>query len=530
MTRNFSSANPPANPPTAAGGTLLWRVAGLACVAVFLLLVARFWHPVYGFTSFIQLDSSNDDYKIAAFREQPVFVHRDTGGYDGLYYAQIAYHPLLTATELSPAVDSLQYRARRILPPVLAWLLAAGNPAGIVHVYSLLNVVAWLALAVILWRLLAVSSFRGWLAWTGVMFSAGALSSVRLALTDLVALAILAGALLAAERARRGWALAALAAAGLARETSLIGFAGLLERPWWSRRNVVNAVIAAAPLAVWVLYVKWRVAGTFGGLYNFTWPVAGYVEKWQESLAALKHPTEPLLVWSTVLATLGLGVQAAFFLFRRQPGDRWWRMGLGYTALLLCLGTPVWEGFPGAATRVLLPLGLAFNVFAYRTRASFGWLVAGNLTVLSGVLALGTLAFDTRELAAARSGGTACVAQLDDGWYRVERSLRHAWVWSQPTSSVTLRTWGQRDQPVQLKFSVRSLIPRTVTIRDDTGVLWQGSIDREKKLVTVTTRLRAGRGHLEFSTPEPAVPESAERGGRSLAFALYDAQLALPDP
>ena len=94
---------------------------------------------------------------------------------------------------------------------------AAGNPAWIVHVYSLLNVAAWLALAVLLWRLLAVQSARGWLAWAGVLFSTGALSSVRLALTDLVALAILTGALLAAERGRRGWALGSVAAAGLAR-------------------------------------------------------------------------------------------------------------------------------------------------------------------------------------------------------------------------------------------------------------------------------------------------------------------------
>src|SRR6185312_14260601 len=101
----------------------IWRWVALATIAVFLVLVARYWHPVYGFTSFLQLDSSNDTVKIAAFREQPVFVYRDTGGYDGLYYAQIAYHPLLGAPELAPAMDSLAYRARRILPSALAWTL-----------------------------------------------------------------------------------------------------------------------------------------------------------------------------------------------------------------------------------------------------------------------------------------------------------------------------------------------------------------------------------------------------------------------
>ena len=91
------------------------RAAGLAAVLLFLWLVARFWHPVYGFTRFLQLDSSNDDTKIEAFRAYPVFVDRVSGGYDGLYYAQIAYHPSLASAELERAVDNIPYRARRIL-------------------------------------------------------------------------------------------------------------------------------------------------------------------------------------------------------------------------------------------------------------------------------------------------------------------------------------------------------------------------------------------------------------------------------
>src|SRR6266542_387218 len=100
------------------------RAAGLAAVLLFLWLVARFWHPVYGFTRFLQLDSSNDNTKIEAFRELPVYVYRDTGGYDGLFYAQIAYDPSLASPELAPAMDSLGYRGRRVFGPLLAWALA----------------------------------------------------------------------------------------------------------------------------------------------------------------------------------------------------------------------------------------------------------------------------------------------------------------------------------------------------------------------------------------------------------------------
>jgi hypothetical protein len=48
--------------------------------------------------------------------------------------------------------------------------------------------------------------------------------------------------------------------------------------------------------------------------------------------------------------------------------------------------------------------------------------------------------------------------------------------------------------------------------------------------LSVTTRLAAGHGRLEFSTPEPPVLESASGGGRSLAFALYDLRPVLPEP
>jgi hypothetical protein len=90
--------------------------------------------------------------------------------------------------------------------------------------------------------------------------------------------------------------------------------------------------------------------------------------------------------------------------------------------------------------------------------------------------------------------------------------------------------WGQSDQPVQVEFFIRSLAQRTVTIRDEHGELWRGPVGPQKMKLTVTARLTAGHGRLEFSTPDPAVTESPERGGRSLAFALYDARLILPEP
>jgi hypothetical protein len=271
-----------------------------------------------------------------------------------------------------------------------------------------------------LWRLLAVENARGLLPWAGVLFSAGALASVRLALSDLIALTILAAALWAAECHRKKTALGALAAAALARETSLLACAGLVKAPWISWKNFVRVVIAVAPLFAWLTYVRWRVGPADQGWSNLTIPGAGLVEKWCEALVSTQTLNDPLLAWTTVLATVGVTVQAVFVVLHRKFDDRWWRVGAAYVVLMLFLGKAVWEDFPGAAMRVLLPLTLAFNVLAHRWRASLAWLVVGNLGVFAGLIALRDSPFVGQELAAVRSGDVAAIVRPGEGWYAVE--------------------------------------------------------------------------------------------------------------
>lgn len=518
-----------ASPPSSRRRRLV-RIAGLAAVALFVALFARYWHPVYGFTSLIQLDAPNDDLKIAAFREFPVYVHRDNGGYDGLYYAQIAHDPTLRAPELPRAMDNFAYRARRILPPALAWLLGAGQPAWIIHTYPLLNVLTWFALAVLLWRLLAVADTRGLLAWAGVLFSAGALASVRLALTDLIALTILAAALLAAERARPRSATALLAAAALARETSLLAFAGLAARPLFSLRTVFRACVVALPLAAWLVYLRWRVGPADAGWANFTLPGSGLVEKWAAATAALFTVPDHTLAFTTWLATLGLTTQAVFFATRWRPDDRWWRLGVAYSVLLLFLGTAVWEDFPGAALRVLLPLTLAFNLLVHRTRAPLAWLLLGNLTVFAGFAALRDVPSDARELAALNTGGTACLARAGDGWSGREEHGRHHWSWCSGRGTLTFESWPRTDAAVQLAFSLRAVTPRTIVLRQHGRELWRAAVGPTLSPHTLPLRLTHGQATLEFFSDAPPQREGAGPAARDLSFALYDLRLTLPKP
>ena len=95
----------------------------------------------------------------------------------------------------------------------------------------------------------------------------------------------------------------------------------------------------------------------------------------------------------------------------------------------------------GAAARVLLPLGLAFNVLAVRSRASGWWMVAGNLSVLSGGLALRSVPADPQEISDGRMAHGTYVAHSDKSWYLLESGERNVWAWNSGRGAVRIDIW-----------------------------------------------------------------------------------------
>jgi hypothetical protein len=497
-------------------------------VALFLWTVVRCWHPIYGFTAFLQFDEAHESTAIAAFREYPIFPYPGSAPYDGMQYSQVAHHPLLDAAELRPAVDSLAYRARRILLPATAWLLAAGQPAWIAQVYAFLNIPCWLLLAAAFWKKLPVTDTRGALAWIGLLFSAGVMSSVRLALIDLPALLLLALALWNAERERNRSAVGWLAAAALTRETSLLASVAFFHYPPRSRTSVVRgllwALLAAIPLFLWLGYVRWQVGSVVEtGSRNFAWPIVGLVEKWHDCLCAMFDPETRPFAWRPVLATAGLTCQALFILSRRRPADPWWRVGAVFTALLLCLGPAVWEGFPGASIRVLLPLNLVCNVLAVRTRAPLAWLLACNLTVFSGLFVFNDLP-PYHDLAIARQGRAAVLVKPGAGWFGDEHNSKHRWVWAESHGLLDIHAWPHpANIEVRLTLKVRGLTPRTLRALVDGREVWSGPVTEQLTMVTIPPlHVRGGNMELELTTDAPPVPESSLPSARKVGFMIFD--------
>ena len=360
----------------------LCAVLALALVAYFLASVAGFYQTDTGFTSFIGF-SGGHDYEVPAMAGVP-HAHIG-GGYDGQFYAQLALVPLLKDPAIDRALDNPAYRARRIFFSWTAYIAGLGRPAWVLQAYALQNVVCWLLLAWLLTRWIPPTTPRRLALWAACLFGQGLLASVRLALTDGPSMLLLACAVATAERGR-SWATSALLGiGGLARETNLFGLTLL---PWprtWKQGLVVTGavVVAILPLLVWqdYLFSIYRT-NTFAKQNQLSTPFTAFFFKWETTLRGVWHDGVRSPHMLALTATAGLTVQAIYAIVssRRHAASPWWRLAIPYVVLMFLLDFVVWGGFPGASTRVLLPVTIAFNVLldAEPDARFWAWYAPGN--------------------------------------------------------------------------------------------------------------------------------------------------------
>jgi hypothetical protein len=358
---------------------------------VLLASVAQYYHRHTGFTSLIGFGDQFEEARLPAVKDAPHYVHYQSSGYDGQFYAQLAVEPLLRDRRLDAAIDSPPYRARRILFSWTAYVAGLGRPARILKVYALQNVIAWLLLAWVLLRWFPPSAPRNVVPWIGCLFGAGLITSVRFALTEGPSLLLLAIGVAAIERGKPWLASGLVALAGLGRETSFVAGGLLIDRvPARWRDSLAFAArlfVAVLPFAAWAAYVSWIYPPSgLSGERNFAIPFAGYFDKWSITLGRLQASGW----WGSwarfdLAALVSVTVQAGFLLARREWGSAWWRAGAAYCVLLPLLGPAVWEGDPIAVMRVVLPMSVAFNVLVVRSCWFWPLVVAGNLTVVHGI-------------------------------------------------------------------------------------------------------------------------------------------------
>lgn len=508
-----------------------WRAFRVLVMMGFILLAGRHWHSYYGFTSFLQIDRQVAAKILPALRDGPIHIHPHEGSYDGCYYAQIATSPGLKDPALRLAIDDAGYRARRILLGAAAWVLGGGEPVRIAHVYAWLNVVLWFVLALLLWRVFPVTDWRATLAWVLMLASAGVLFSIRFALTDLAALVLTAAAILLVESRRYVSAAALVGLSGLARETGILGAAVFMaKRPATGGavlRLTGRLALCVLPLVVWLLYVRLALGGTSVGQRNLAWPLAGWVGRWLELAQAADGNVSPRLYLESFLEHIALSVQAAYLLLRSKKNDPWWWTGASYVLLLICMGHAVWGGYPNAASRVLLPMTLVFNVLVVRHRAALGWLLAGNLSVFAGYQSLEAPPDRAHELPAHNTWGSWQMLENDDRWAVAEWNLKHRWAWCPGAGGLTISVWPHG--PRQLQLEMKGITPRELQVTHLGREIWRGEIGTRPQWITLPELQPVnGKISLELHSDAPPVKEGDWIHDRQLSFACFGVRTLEP--
>jgi hypothetical protein len=454
----------------AVGLRALWALAYVVLAALFLMQVARLHDARTGFTPLVIFGDYFAPVRLTRLRDARVYTYRNTVGYDGQFYAQIAVAGNPFDPELSTALDAPAYRTGRILLPVLAHLAGLGRPAWVLRAYALLNVVCWLILAWAAARWwFPPTGFDNFVRWTGTMFGAGMMVSVTRSLTDGPALLFIAVGIRCIEQNRRTLAAAILGAAGLVREMSILA-ASVFVPPIPSEKNAWRrAVLAAAvilPAVLWAGILSMHYGISKGGIGTFGIPVTAFVGECR-NLGSMVRRGNWLVARDDVYVTVAVFTQVAFVLGRPQPALPWWRIGAVFAVVALLLGHLAWEDPECAVARQVLPLALAFNVVVPRTRRGLALLLAGNLTVLS---ASRTLDAGPREQTAFALGVTMDYAS---NWYDVEHSSTRTWRWSSGSAVLSFHNPTTRALRVNLDFDIdaRTATKMTFHVRNTYQVL-----------------------------------------------------------
>jgi len=321
---------------------------------------------------------------------QTVVVLAGKRGNDGQQFLSLALDPLQLDPGSSAALDNPIYRGKRLLYPLLAWLLGLGQPALIPWTLGIVNValVGCAAGLVARWAELEQRSPRWGLA---ILAMPATWIILSLDTADLLATTLLLSAAIAWRERCLGRLGVSLSAALLSRETALLGwmatgFALLWERRW---RWLLPLALLPLPLLGWTVLLRMRFAATPDGLLasvHFGWPGVGLARKAFQLLGVLPLPGPPpgaaeqlfdglcFLLW---LATLAVLLVTAL-----RPGPNCWlRTACGlYLLPALCTSTQILARFPDY-TRVWIDLSslALLALLSDRSRLLRAWIVASAL-------------------------------------------------------------------------------------------------------------------------------------------------------
>jgi hypothetical protein len=286
------------------------------------------------------------------------------------------------------------------------------------------------------------------------------------------------------------------------------------------------AGLVAVPLFAWMGYIKWKFGTAEDpGMGNFTLPLAGLAEKWGDAFANLAVRGDSTVRWATLGVVFALTVQWMFFALRWRPADAWWRIGAAFAGMMVFLSTPVWEGFPGASTRVLLPMTLAFNILVPRGRKWLPLLIAGNLTVVASYREFSPPAREFFHLAGEREVVGAVRVEVGSGWYGAESFKDETWRWSSGKSELRLRNASGGPLATVVRGRVAALDGRSLRIFLGDAMVWSGEIGEKQVPFKFGCTVPDGGAVLRFVADKAGRKVGTDP--RMLSFNIFDLEVVV---
>lgn len=286
----------------------------------------------------------------------PELEQPEADGLDGQLYYAIAKDPF-HLDHTAKYLDHPRYRYQRPLLPWLGWALHPGG-GGIGMVLALVGV----TLVGLMLGGIALGAFSMMLrgpAWAGALFAItpGAYWSLRVTVSDALALALAIGAVALAARSHHAPAIAVGVLAVLAKEPVILVFIGwgVFRR---TRRDVLLVVLPGAAVAAWMAWLRLQLPPDAPRSQDIGLPFMGLWDAWHQ----VWSQGHELVGMACTVGGLVIGILALSVRGVRHPLG--WIMAVQLGFLLVMGVNPTATNFGG--TRMAMPV-MVFGVLALLT-------------------------------------------------------------------------------------------------------------------------------------------------------------------
>ena len=219
---------------------------------------------------------------LSPYLEGQNILYLSENGYDGQLFLSIAFDPFLQNPGTIEVLDLPRLRYRRILYPLLGYILGFGNPQLIPYAMVGINCLSFILIVFVISLYLKKNGI-GWQSLL-TLFIPGTWLVISLSTSDLLNSLLLVTSIYLYKSKRPICTAISLAGACLTRSTSLLIWFAILFTSIWERkwRQLPYLFFACIPAFIWNIYVLYRLnnqGGSLGFSVNFGYPLFGIFEK-----------------------------------------------------------------------------------------------------------------------------------------------------------------------------------------------------------------------------------------------------------